>query len=110
MRMPFHERPAARVPPLESAASGDARVDPSVWTLQNGGGVELVFETYVEVPEPAATACAAVALVAAGALARRLVTSPTSCPAPALRRRLPRSPRAACRGRGARAAGRATAG
>lgn len=85
---------------------GDAWVDPSVWALQNGGSVDLVFETWVEVPEPAAGACAATALAVACALARRL----TSSPAPAPLRRRPRSSRASCRGRGARAGGRARAG
>jgi hypothetical protein len=84
---------------------GDAWIDPSVWALQNGGGVDLDFETWVEVPEPAAGACAAAALAVACALARRA----TASPGPASRPRRPRSRRVSCRGRGARAAGRATA-
>jgi hypothetical protein len=85
---------------------GDAWFDPSSWALQDGGGVDLVFESYVEVPEPAAGACAATALAVACALARR----PTSSRAPAPLRRRPRSPRDACRVRVARAPERATAG
>lgn len=45
---------------------GIAWVRPNTWALQNDGGVDLVFETYVDAPEPdaaAATALAAVALL-----------------------------------------------
>jgi hypothetical protein len=59
----------------EGYAGGDAWIhpNPGTWALQNGGGVDLFFRTWVEVPEPAAgPAAAALALaVVARRKARR---------------------------------------
>lgn len=59
---------------------GTAWVRSSTWALQNGGGVDLAFETWVEAPEPGA-ACAASTATAAllawvrlGARRRRVAT------------------------------------
>jgi cytochrome P450 len=54
----------------EGYAGGAAWLDAGTWQLQNGGGVDLAFRTWVEAPEPAAGAGAGAAAAALAALAR----------------------------------------
>lgn len=50
-------------------AAGEAWVGTSSWSLQDGGGVDWIFETWVEAPEPEGATLAA--LLALYALSRR---------------------------------------
>jgi len=62
----------------EGYPGGDAWLDGGTWGLQNGGGVDLVFSTWVEAPEPSPAAGAGAALLAALALrARQRIARPT---------------------------------
>jgi hypothetical protein len=58
--------------PAGGYAGGDAWLhpNPGTWALQNGGGVDLFFRTYVEAPEPLPGAAAAAAGLALAALGR----------------------------------------